>query len=105
MCEDSQGSLWAAGCFMLQGIKAFFMIIFYRFPVQLTLLSLAYFFCLCSICSRFISLPNGVLQILGVTKKDEGAYRCVVSNSARKDVSLEAKLTVSTGLLLQCFSQ
>ncbi|XP_029702398.1 immunoglobulin superfamily DCC subclass member 4 isoform X2 [Takifugu rubripes] len=46
--------------------------------------------------SRFISLPNGVLQILRVTKKDEGAYRCVVSNSARKDVSLEAKLTVST---------
>ncbi|XP_029900281.1 immunoglobulin superfamily DCC subclass member 4 [Myripristis murdjan] len=46
---------------------------------------------------RFISLPNGVLQILGVTKEDEGAYRCVASNSARKLVSQEASLTVITG--------
>lgn len=38
-----------------------------------------------------------MLQILGVTKKDEGAYRCVVSNSARMDVSREARLTVTTG--------
>lgn len=52
---------------------------------------------LCSVYSSFISLPNGVLQILGVTKKDEGAYRCVVSNSARTDVSREARLTVTTG--------
>lgn len=52
---------------------------------------------LCSICSSFISLPNGVLQILGVTKKDEGVYRCVVSNSARTDVSREARLTVTIG--------
>ncbi|XP_073320165.1 immunoglobulin superfamily DCC subclass member 4 [Pagrus major] len=46
---------------------------------------------------RFISLPNGVLQILEVTKEDEGAYRCVSSNSARKDMSHEARLTVTTG--------
>lgn len=84
---------------MLQGIKAFFRIIFY----QLTFAVACLISCLCSVCSRFISLPNGVLQILGVTKKDEGAYRCVVSNSARKDVSLEAELTVSAGLLFQCF--
>uniref|UniRef100_A0A3B4ZKX6 Immunoglobulin superfamily DCC subclass member 4-like n=1 Tax=Stegastes partitus TaxID=144197 RepID=A0A3B4ZKX6_9TELE len=44
----------------------------------------------------FISLPNGVLQILEVTKEDEGVYRCVASNSARKDISHEARLTVST---------
>ncbi|XP_050933110.1 immunoglobulin superfamily DCC subclass member 4 isoform X2 [Lates calcarifer] len=47
--------------------------------------------------TRFISLPNGVLQILDVTKEDEGAYRCVASNSARKDISYEARLTVTTG--------
>ncbi|XP_047187668.1 immunoglobulin superfamily DCC subclass member 4 isoform X3 [Scophthalmus maximus] len=47
--------------------------------------------------SRFISLPNGVLQILEVTKEDEGAYRCVASNSARKDISHEARLTVPAG--------
>ncbi|XP_034434869.1 immunoglobulin superfamily DCC subclass member 4 isoform X1 [Hippoglossus hippoglossus] len=47
--------------------------------------------------TRFISLPNGVLQILEVTKEDEGAYRCVASNSARKDISHEALLTVTTG--------
>ncbi|XP_029283903.1 immunoglobulin superfamily DCC subclass member 4 isoform X2 [Cottoperca gobio] len=47
--------------------------------------------------TRLISLLNGVLQILEVTKEDEGAYRCVVSNSARKDISHEARLTVTTG--------
>ncbi|KAK5873705.1 hypothetical protein PBY51_018721 [Eleginops maclovinus] len=47
--------------------------------------------------TRFISLLNGVLQILEVTKEDEGAYRCVASNSARKDISHEARLTVPTG--------
>ncbi|CAK6958896.1 immunoglobulin superfamily DCC subclass member 4 isoform X2 [Scomber scombrus] len=47
--------------------------------------------------TRFISLPNGVLQILEVTKEDEGAYSCVASNSARKDISHEARLTVTTG--------
>lgn len=48
-------------------------------------------------CNRFISLPNGVLQILEVTKEDEGVYRCVVSNSAGKDISHEARLNVTTG--------
>ncbi|KAK2853586.1 hypothetical protein Q5P01_006247 [Channa striata] len=47
--------------------------------------------------TRFISLPNGVLQILELTKEDEGAYRCVASNSARKDISHEARLTVTSG--------
>ncbi|KAM9765062.1 immunoglobulin superfamily DCC subclass member 4 isoform 2-T2 [Menidia menidia] len=47
--------------------------------------------------TRFISLPNGVLQILEVTKKDEGAYRCVASNSVRRDMSDEAMLTVTIG--------
>ncbi|KAL1007177.1 hypothetical protein UPYG_G00083050 [Umbra pygmaea] len=46
---------------------------------------------------RFISLPNGVLQILGVLKEDGGAYRCVASNSARKRFSQDAILTVTTG--------
>ncbi|XP_036952136.1 immunoglobulin superfamily DCC subclass member 4 isoform X2 [Acanthopagrus latus] len=46
---------------------------------------------------RFISLPNGVLQLLEVTREDEGAYRCVASNSARKDMSHEARLAVTTG--------
>ncbi|XP_050970920.1 immunoglobulin superfamily DCC subclass member 4 [Labeo rohita] len=48
--------------------------------------------------SRYISLPNGVLQILGVTKEDEGLYRCVAFNSARKRFSQDASLTVSPGL-------
>ncbi|XP_041836222.1 immunoglobulin superfamily DCC subclass member 4 isoform X2 [Melanotaenia boesemani] len=47
--------------------------------------------------TRFISLPNGVLQILEVTKEDEGVYRCVATNSARKDISDEARLTVTAG--------
>lgn len=51
----------------------------------------------CPVYNRFISLLNGVLQILEVTKEDEGAYRCVASNSARKDISHEARLTVTTG--------
>uniref|UniRef100_A0A672N723 Immunoglobulin superfamily DCC subclass member 4 n=1 Tax=Sinocyclocheilus grahami TaxID=75366 RepID=A0A672N723_SINGR len=48
--------------------------------------------------SRYISLPNGVLQILGVTKEDKGLYRCVAFNSARKRFSQEASLTVSPGI-------
>ncbi|XP_072321007.1 immunoglobulin superfamily DCC subclass member 4 [Eucyclogobius newberryi] len=46
---------------------------------------------------RLIALPNGVLQIVEVSPEDDGSYRCIVSNSARKDISQEAKLTVSTG--------
>ncbi|XP_051756905.1 immunoglobulin superfamily DCC subclass member 4 isoform X2 [Ctenopharyngodon idella] len=48
--------------------------------------------------SRYISLPNGVLQILGVSKEDEGLYRCVAFNSASKRFSQDASLTVSPGL-------
>ncbi|XP_051918794.1 immunoglobulin superfamily DCC subclass member 4 isoform X1 [Hippocampus zosterae] len=47
--------------------------------------------------SRFISLPIGVLQILEVTREDEGTYRCVAFNSARRDISHEAQLTVTAG--------
>uniref|UniRef100_A0A3Q4MMN6 Immunoglobulin superfamily, DCC subclass, member 4 n=1 Tax=Neolamprologus brichardi TaxID=32507 RepID=A0A3Q4MMN6_NEOBR len=48
----------------------------------------------------FISLPNGVLQILEVTKDDEGVYRCVASNSAGKDISHEARLSVTTVVIV-----
>lgn len=68
-------------------------------------LSLCHLYSLfCPVFNRFISLPNGVLQILEVTKEDEGAYRCVASNSARQDISHEARLTVTTGeVCLLCF--
>lgn len=75
---------------MLQGTKPFIQF-FFSFSASAT----SPLFC--PVCSRFISLPNGVLQILEVTKEDEGAYRCVASNSARKDISHEARLTVTTG--------
>ncbi|KAG9328836.1 hypothetical protein JZ751_010224 [Albula glossodonta] len=44
---------------------------------------------------RFIPLPNGALQILGVRDEDAGTYRCVASNSARKRFSQDATLTVT----------
>ncbi|XP_035377002.1 immunoglobulin superfamily DCC subclass member 4 [Electrophorus electricus] len=47
--------------------------------------------------ARYVTLPNGVLQILGVIKDDEGLYRCVASNSARKRYSQNASLTVTSG--------
>ncbi|XP_035275397.1 immunoglobulin superfamily DCC subclass member 4 [Anguilla anguilla] len=47
--------------------------------------------------SRFISLPNGALQILGARSEDAGAYRCVASNSARKRFSQDAALAVTAG--------
>ncbi|KAJ8417655.1 hypothetical protein AAFF_G00224980 [Aldrovandia affinis] len=47
--------------------------------------------------SRFISLPNGALQIVGVREEDEGTYRCVASNSARKRFSQDGTLTVTAG--------
>ncbi|XP_036440015.1 immunoglobulin superfamily DCC subclass member 4 isoform X2 [Colossoma macropomum] len=47
--------------------------------------------------SRYVTLPNGVLQILGVSKDDEGLYRCLASNSARKRYSQDASLTVTPG--------
>ncbi|XP_066510450.1 immunoglobulin superfamily DCC subclass member 4-like [Hoplias malabaricus] len=45
--------------------------------------------------SRYATLPNGVLQILGVSKDDEGLYRCMASNSARKRYSKDASLIVT----------
>ncbi|XP_059570531.1 immunoglobulin superfamily DCC subclass member 4 isoform X1 [Alligator mississippiensis] len=44
--------------------------------------------------SRFITLPNGVLQILDVQESDSGAYRCVATNAARKRYSSDAVLSV-----------
>ncbi|CAL8243402.1 unnamed protein product [Lota lota] len=46
--------------------------------------------------TRFVSLPNGVLQILEVTEGDGGPYRCVASNSVGRRPSGEAVLTVTT---------
>jgi len=40
-----------------------------------------------------------VLQILGVSKEDEGLYRCMAFNSARKRFSQDASLTVSPGII------
>lgn len=60
---------------------------------------LLWYFHLSAVRNRFISLPTGVLQILEVAKEDEGSYRCVASNSARKDISHEASLTVAPGEL------
>ncbi|XP_053348207.1 immunoglobulin superfamily DCC subclass member 4 isoform X2 [Clarias gariepinus] len=46
---------------------------------------------------RFVTLPNGILQILDVTADDGGLYRCVASNSAHKLYSQNASLTVTSG--------
>ncbi|XP_053085392.1 immunoglobulin superfamily DCC subclass member 4 isoform X5 [Pangasianodon hypophthalmus] len=46
---------------------------------------------------RFVTLPNGILQILDVTADDGGLYRCVASNSAHKLYSQDASLTVTSG--------
>ncbi|XP_015198796.2 immunoglobulin superfamily DCC subclass member 4 isoform X1 [Lepisosteus oculatus] len=46
---------------------------------------------------RFISLPNGVLQVVGVQEEDAGVYRCVATNSARKRYSQDATLTIVPG--------
>ncbi|KAI5626151.1 immunoglobulin superfamily DCC subclass member 4, partial [Silurus asotus] len=45
---------------------------------------------------RFVTLPNGILQILDVTADDEGLYRCIASNSAHKLYSQDASLTVTS---------
>ncbi|XP_004687571.2 PREDICTED: immunoglobulin superfamily DCC subclass member 4 [Condylura cristata] len=44
---------------------------------------------------RFITLPNGVLQILDVQEGDAGSYRCVATNSAHQRFSQEAVLSVT----------
>ncbi|KAK3510300.1 hypothetical protein QTP70_034009 [Hemibagrus guttatus] len=46
---------------------------------------------------RFVTLPNGILQILDVTADDGGLYRCVASNLAHTLYSQEASLTVTSG--------
>ncbi|XP_076204188.1 immunoglobulin superfamily DCC subclass member 4 isoform X4 [Aptenodytes patagonicus] len=43
---------------------------------------------------RFITLPNGVLQIVDVRESDAGAYHCVATNAARKRYSNDAVLSV-----------
>lgn len=46
---------------------------------------------------RFITLPNGVLQIVDVQESDAGVYHCVASNAARKRYSNAAVLSVLKG--------
>ncbi|KAJ7408506.1 immunoglobulin superfamily DCC subclass member 4-like protein [Pitangus sulphuratus] len=46
---------------------------------------------------RFITLPNGVLQIVDVQESDAGVYHCVATNAARKRYSNEATLSVVKG--------
>ncbi|XP_054693193.1 immunoglobulin superfamily DCC subclass member 4 isoform X3 [Grus americana] len=46
---------------------------------------------------RFITLPNGVLQIVDVRESDAGAYHCVATNAARKRYSNDAVLSVLKG--------
>uniref|UniRef100_A0A8D2LU18 Immunoglobulin superfamily DCC subclass member 4 n=1 Tax=Varanus komodoensis TaxID=61221 RepID=A0A8D2LU18_VARKO len=46
---------------------------------------------------RFIVLPNGILQIIDVKKRDTGVYRCVASNSAGKRYSSGATLSLLKG--------
>lgn len=46
---------------------------------------------------RFITLPNGVLQIVDVRESDAGSYHCVATNAARKRYSNDAVLSVLKG--------
>ncbi|XP_039346016.1 immunoglobulin superfamily DCC subclass member 4 isoform X3 [Mauremys reevesii] len=46
---------------------------------------------------RFITLPNGILQIVDVRESDAGAYHCVATNAARKRFSDDAILSVLKG--------
>uniref|UniRef100_A0A8C3SMR6 Immunoglobulin superfamily DCC subclass member 4 n=1 Tax=Chelydra serpentina TaxID=8475 RepID=A0A8C3SMR6_CHESE len=46
---------------------------------------------------RFITLPNGILQIVDVRESDAGAYHCVATNAARKRYSNSAVLSVLKG--------
>ncbi|NWY01492.1 IGDC4 protein, partial [Nothoprocta ornata] len=46
---------------------------------------------------RFITLPNGVLQIVDVQESDAGAYHCVATNAARRRYSNAAVLSVLKG--------
>ncbi|XP_028678541.1 immunoglobulin superfamily DCC subclass member 4 [Erpetoichthys calabaricus] len=46
---------------------------------------------------RFITLPNGVLQIVNVQQEDTGAYRCVAASASHIQYSQDARLTVTSG--------
>ncbi|XP_044836855.1 immunoglobulin superfamily DCC subclass member 4 isoform X2 [Mauremys mutica] len=46
---------------------------------------------------RFITLPNGILQIVDVRESDAGAYHCIATNAARKRFSDDAILSVLKG--------
>uniref|UniRef100_A0A8C3SMA2 Immunoglobulin superfamily DCC subclass member 4 n=1 Tax=Chelydra serpentina TaxID=8475 RepID=A0A8C3SMA2_CHESE len=46
---------------------------------------------------RFITLPNGILQIVDVRESDAGAYHCVATNAARKRYSNSALLMLHRG--------
>ncbi|KAM7152071.1 immunoglobulin superfamily DCC subclass member 4 isoform 3-T3 [Macrochelys suwanniensis] len=46
---------------------------------------------------RFITLPNGILQIVDVRESDAGAYHCVATNAAWKRYSNGAVLSVLKG--------
>ncbi|XP_048173819.1 immunoglobulin superfamily DCC subclass member 4 isoform X2 [Corvus hawaiiensis] len=49
------------------------------------------------ILAKFITLPNGVLQIVDVQESDAGIYHCVATNTARKRYSSDATLSVVKG--------
>nr|XP_054498289.1 LOW QUALITY PROTEIN: immunoglobulin superfamily DCC subclass member 4 [Agelaius phoeniceus] len=49
------------------------------------------------ILAKFITLPNGVLQIVDVQESDAGIYHCVATNAARKRYSNDATLSVVKG--------
>ncbi|KAI1235249.1 hypothetical protein IHE44_0002889 [Lamprotornis superbus] len=53
---------------------------------------------------RFITLPNGVLQIVDVQESDAGIYHCVATNAARKRYSNDATLRVVKGEVLPAAS-
>lgn len=53
---------------------------------------------------RFITLPNGVLQIVDVQESDAGVYHCVAANAARKRYSNDATLSVVKGEVLPAAS-
>uniref|UniRef100_A0A8D0GYA7 Immunoglobulin superfamily DCC subclass member 4 n=1 Tax=Sphenodon punctatus TaxID=8508 RepID=A0A8D0GYA7_SPHPU len=46
---------------------------------------------------RFITLPNGVLQIVDVQESDAGAYHCIAANTAQTRYSNDAVLSVVKG--------
>lgn len=47
---------------------------------------------------RYMVLPNGALQILNVKKSDQGGYKCIAQNIAKKRRSSTGWLTVKSGI-------